>query len=325
MPVVSVEGLSKTFLRSDGSRVHAVRDVSFSLEEGETMALIGESGSGKSTVGRLLLGLMEADSGDISVLGEQIRHLPPARLRKLRSRFSMVFQEPFESLNPRMKIGSIISEPLSIHEPKLDRDARRKRLRQTLAEVGLSEEQVERYPADLSGGQQQRVGIARALIVRPGFLVLDEPTSSLDLSVQAQILELLRDLQVRYRLTYLYISHDISTVRHIAHRAAVLYRGEIREIGPVEEITERPRDPYTVALLDAYLSADPREKASNSFVLHGELGGRPPEGCMLTPRCPIKTSECLSSRPVLRRVDTEHAVRCIHPKQKNNDTSTGTS
>jgi oligopeptide/dipeptide ABC transporter ATP-binding protein len=312
---VQVEGLVKTFTRGRSTKVHAVNDVSFSIERGETLALIGESGSGKSTVGRLILRLLEADAGRVVLDGVDLMSLSREELRAKRSEMQIVFQEPYESLNPRMKIGDIVAEPIRIHEPKLGRDGRDERVLAALAEVGLNSDYANRYAKSMSGGQQQRVGIARALVSRPKVLVLDEPTSSLDLSVQAQILEILHKLQAEHHMSYLYISHDLSTVSYIAHRVAVMYLGQIRELGSVDEVVNRPRDPYTSTLLGAFLDPDPTVSNSGYTPLTGDIPSPTdlPAGCFFYGRCPVRIDECrtppVELLPLLDR--PSHEVRCI--------------
>lgn len=317
MSLVRVEDLRKTFVRGSGELVHAVNGVSFSIEQGETVGLIGESGSGKSTVGRLLLRLLEADSGVIEIDGVDIRGLGTKQLREMRSTMSIVFQEPYESLNPKMRVGEIVAEPLLIHEPRLSRADRSDRVLATLAEVGLDARHADRVPRNLSGGQQQRVGIARALVTRPKLVVLDEPTSSLDLSVQAQILEILHSLQQDHELSYLYISHDLSTVDFVAHRVAVMYLGEIREIGPLETVIDDPRDPYTQALLSSFLEPDPTVSREQQR-LSGEIPDptKLPTGCYLYSRCPIRIDACVSGPIALRDLAVDHAVRCIRAEHE---------
>jgi len=312
MPLVRVEGLRKRFIRPSGEPVHAVNDVSFTLEEGETLGIIGESGSGKSTVGRLVLRLLESDEGLIEIDGVDIRSLDVKGLRRMRSRMSIVFQEPYESLNPRMRVGDIIAEPVHIHHPDLSKQDVRDRVRRVLEDVGLDPSYAERLPRAMSGGQQQRVGIARALATRPKLIVLDEPTSSLDLSVQAQILEILHDLQEQFGLSYLYISHNLSTVDFIAHRVAVMYLGEFREIGPLERVIGDPRDPYTRSLLSAFLEPDPTISRQQQ-VLQGEIPDptRLPTGCFLYGRCPVRIDACKVAGIELRAVADGHHVRCI--------------
>lgn len=294
MPLVRVEGLRKTFARGRAETVHAVNDVSFEIARGETLALIGESGSGKSTIGRLLLRLLEADAGRVMLDGTDLMSLGAEDLRRARARMQVVFQEPLESLNPRMRIGDIVAEPIRIHEPRLGRDERRDRVLGVLKEVGLNPEHADRYARSMSGGQQQRVGIARALVTRPQLIVLDEPTSSLDLSVQAQILEILHRLQADHAMSYLYISHDLSTVSYIAHRVAVLYLGQIREIGGVEDVVDRPRDPYTQSLLGAYLDPDPAIRNTGYVAATGEIPSPTalPDGCYFYGRCPVRIDTC---------------------------------
>jgi oligopeptide/dipeptide ABC transporter ATP-binding protein len=320
VPLLRVEGLRKAFHRRSGAKVHAVNDVSFDIEAGETLGLIGESGSGKSTVGRLVLRLIEADDGQITFDGEEVRTLDRDDLRRLRRRMQIVFQEPLESLNPRMKVGEIVGEPLRIHEPGLNRREREERVEQVLDEVGLNASFARRYPRALSGGQQQRIGIARAIITRPRFIVLGEPTSSLDLSVRAQILELLQDLQDKHALAYLFISHDLATVGYISHRIAVMYLGQIRELGLAQEVVERPRGPYAQALLSAALSVDPDQR--NPYVpLEGEIPSptRLPEGCFLYQRCPVRINECRTSSTPLRSIGGGHEVRCIRVSEDINE------
>lgn len=325
MSLVRVEGLVKTFRREGGATVHAVNGVSFTIEEGQTLALIGESGSGKSTIGRMLLRLIEADEGTIELDGVDIRGLPGKELRAMRAKMQIVFQEPYESLNPKMRVGDIVAEPLEIHEPSLSRNDRRDRVRTTLEEVGLDADQAERLPRSLSGGQQQRVGIARALVTRPKFVVLDEPTSSLDLSVQAQILEILHDLQRTHGLSYLYISHDLSTVNYVAHDIAVLYLGQIREQGPLDAVIDDPEDPYTQALLSAFLDPDPEVSAPRVRRLVGEIPDptKLPTGCYLYGRCPVRVDACAEGPIELREMGPTHRARCIRAPLGDEDWKAG--
>jgi oligopeptide/dipeptide ABC transporter ATP-binding protein len=312
VPLVRVEGLKKRFIRPSGEPVHAVNDVSFTLDEGETLGIIGESGSGKSTVGRLVLRLLEADEGLIEIDGIDVRSLDTKGLRRMRSRMSVVFQEPYESLNPRMRVGDIVAEPIQIHHPELSKQDVRDRVTRVLEDVGLDPQYAERLPRAMSGGQQQRVGIARALSTRPKLIVLDEPTSSLDLSVQAQILEILHDLQQQFGLSYLYISHNLSTVNFIAHRVAVMYLGEFREMGTLDRVIGSPRDPYTQSLLSAFLEPDPTVSREQQ-VLQGEIPDptRLPQGCFLYGRCPVRIDACKQPGLPLRSVAEGHLVRCI--------------
>lgn len=312
MPLVEAEAVSKDFIGSGGAAVHAVVGVSLSIDPGQTLGLIGESGSGKSTMGRILLALVRPDSGRVRFDGVDLTSLSTGRLRRLRSRFQVVFQEPLESLNPRMSVGDIVAEPLIVHERSLGRGERRLRVKEVLDQVGLNESFADRYPRDLSGGQQQRVGIARAIVTRPKFVVLDEPTSSLDLSVRALILNLLGSLQKEFGLSYLLISHDIATVRHFCTHTAVMYLGRVVEYGPTAEVISRPRHPYTRALLSAALSVDPDERPPH-YPLSGDIPSPTdvPPGCPLVGRCPIEIPEC-SERPVpLRQIEPGHFVACV--------------
>lgn len=240
--------------------MQALRGVSLSIEEGETLAIIGESGSGKSTLGRAVLRLLEVDEGSVHFDGVDIGGLSPAAMRAKRAEMQIVFQEPYESLNPRLPIGAIVAEPLEIHQPKLGTKEIRKQVLATLDRVGLPADAARRLPGELSGGQQQRVGIARAIISRPRFMVLDEPTSSLDLSIRAQILALLAELQEDFKMAYLFVSHDMHTVEWVSDRIAVMYLGEIVETAPTRQLFDAPGHAYTQTLLSARLSADPRER-----------------------------------------------------------------
>lgn len=256
MPLVEARHLSKTFRSGQsafggaGSEIRAVHDVSLSIETGETLGLVGESGSGKSTLGRMLLGLIEPDSGEVFFDGQDIGRVGPTGLRQLRRNMQIVFQDPFGSLDPRMTVEQIVCEPLAIHGGDT-RPLRRQRVAETMSAVGLDESALARYPHEFSGGQRQRIGIARALILRPRFIVADEPVSALDVSVGAQIINLMQRLQREYRLTYLFVSHSMPIVRYLATRIAVMQRGEIAEAGLTEAITTAPRHPYTRTLLTA--------------------------------------------------------------------------
>jgi oligopeptide/dipeptide ABC transporter ATP-binding protein len=312
MSLVKLDGVTKTFGRPGGPLVHAVNDVSLTINAGETVALIGESGSGKSTLARLAIRLHDPDSGVIEFDGHDLAGYRKEAMRKLRSEMSMVFQEPFESLNPRQRIGRTVEEPLVIHEPKLSRSERRARVNDALEHVALPAAYFERFPHELSGGQQQRVGIARAIVTRPKFIVLDEPTSSLDLSVRAQILQLLARLRAELNLAYLFVSHDIHTVEYVADRIFVMYLGQVVETGAVTDVFEHPQHPYTQALLSATLSPDPRVKRER-VMLGGEIPSATnlPPGCFLHGRCPIGTDECATQRVPLHRFTEDHLVACI--------------
>ena len=261
MPLVEVAHLVKHFDRPKqffrtGTPIKAVDDVSFSIDQGETFGLVGESGSGKTTTGRCVLRLIDATSGEVRFRGENVLVAPRARLRALRRDMQIVFQDPYSSLNPRMRARQIVEEPLVIHRIG-DRAARRTRVAELFRLVGLDPSHLDRYPREFSGGQRQRIGLARALALNPSFLVLDEPVSSLDVSVQAQVMNLLMDLQQQLRLTYLFIAHDLRLVEHVCERVAVMYLGRIVEIGPVTSVFTKPRHPYTRALLSAVPATDP--------------------------------------------------------------------
>jgi oligopeptide/dipeptide ABC transporter ATP-binding protein len=286
--------------------LRAVDGVSFAIAAGRTLGLVGESGSGKTTVGRTLLRLQERTSGTVLFDGTDVFALDPRRLRALRRRMQIVFQDPYSSLNPRMTVGETLQEPLEIHRLRGQVSA-------LLEEVGLDQAFARRYPHELSGGQRQRVGIARALSVEPQFIVCDEPVSALDVSVQAQVLNLLADLQARRKLTYLFIAHDLAVVRHIADDVAVMYLGKIVEHAPAAEIYAQPRHPYTTALLSAVPEPDPRA-AKSRIVLTGDMPSpsRPPPGCPFNPRCPhpLKSERCRTETPPLRPITPGHRAAC---------------
>ena len=290
--------------------VRAVDDVSFAIEAGETFALVGESGCGKSTTGRCLLRLMEATAGEIRFEGEDITHLRGRGLRRLKERMQIVFQDPFSSLNPRFSVGRTIAEPLLIHGV-CSRSEARKRVDELLEMVGLRPAYAHRYPHEFSGGQRQRVGIARALALNPRLIVADEPVSALDVSVQAQIINLLVDLQKRLGVAYLLISHNLPVVRHIAHRTAVMYLGRIVECGPTAEVFARPLHPYTQALLSAVPVPDPT-RARSRILLTGEVPSprHIPHGCRFHPRCPHVRDKCRQVEPALEEQGTGREAAC---------------
>ena len=306
-PLLEVEGLvkhyeSRGFLQGKHPPVRAVDGVSFTVGRGETLALVGESGCGKTTVGRTLLRLQEPTAGKASFDGTDLFALSGSALRAMRRRLQIVFQDPYSSLDPRMTIGDSVAEGIEIHG--LAKGAAvRARVEALLAEVGLDASYVDRYPHEFSGGQRQRIGIARALAVEPSFIVCDEPVSALDVSVQAQVLNLLGDLQKSRGLSYLFIAHDLAVVRQLAHRVAVMYLGRIVEIGPTDDVLSRPRHPYTQALLSAVPEPDPT-RARTRLVLAGEppSPSSPPSGCAFHPRCfhPKKDARCSAERPELR-------------------------
>ena len=291
--------------------VRAVDGVSFTIASGRTLGLVGESGSGKTTVGRTMLRLQEPTSGTVLFDGNDVFALDAARLRALRRRMQIVFQDPYSSLNPRMTVGETLREPLEIHGLAGEVAA-------LLDEVGLDAVFAKRYPHELSGGQRQRVGIARALSVEPQFVVCDEPVSALDVSVQAQVLNLLADLQARRRLTYLFIAHDLAVVRHIADDVAVMYLGKIVERAPATEIYALPRHPYTRALLSAVPEPDPRA-SKQRIVLSGDIPSpaNPPPGCPFHPRCPhpLKSERCRTDPPPLREITPGHRAACHYAEE----------
>jgi len=319
-PLVSVEGLSTHFevrrgvLGGGRSVLRAVDDVSFQIRAGETLGLVGESGCGKTTVGRTLLRLERETAGRIFYDGLDVTRAGADEMKSYRRSIQVIFQDPYSSLNPRMTVGQIIGEPMLVHGLVRDRRAATARVSKLLAEVGLFEYMTERYPHELSGGQRQRVGIARALALEPRFIVCDEPVSALDVSIQAQIINLLEDLQKTLGLTYLFIAHDLAVVRHIADRVVVMYLGRVMEIADRDRLYERPLHPYTKALLDAVPIPDPElERKRARAVLGGEVPSPldPPRGCVFHTRCPMATDECRQGVPPLREIEPMHFAACI--------------
>jgi oligopeptide/dipeptide ABC transporter ATP-binding protein len=293
--------------------VRAVDRVSLAIQPGETLGLVGESGCGKSTLGRTLLRLLEPTGGSIRFEGQALEDLPPARLRPFRRHMQMIFQDPYASLNPRMTVGATLAEPLEIHRLAASGRERDERVAALLEEVGLPPDAARRYPHEFSGGQRQRIGIARALAVKPRFIVADEPISALDVSIQAQIVNLLVELQQRERLTYLFISHDLKIVQHISDRVAVMYLGRVVELAPAEGLYREPLHPYTRALLSAVPVPDPTRKRLR-IVLEGDVPSPldPPPGCPFHPRCPVrdKVPACFTELPPLRELRPGHTVAC---------------
>jgi peptide/nickel transport system ATP-binding protein len=320
-PLLDIRHVKKYFpirggvLQREVARVHAVDDVSLSVREGETLGLVGESGCGKSTLGRTIVRLVEPTEGTIIFRGQPIQDLAPRRLRPLRRDMQMIFQDPYASLNPRKRVGTIVSDPMQIHRLSKRRDQKR-RVEELLETVGLSPEHYNRFPHEFSGGQRQRIGIARALALRPKLVIADEPVSALDVSIQAQMLNLLEDLQREFQLTYIFIAHDLGVVRHLSDRIAVMYLGKVVEIAPADELYAWPMMPYTEALLSAVPIPDPdlAEKRER-IVLAGEVPSpiNPPRGCRFHPRCRHATEVCKEVEPSLVDYGNGHFAACHHP------------
>lgn len=316
MTLIRVRELRKTFpakgfLHAGGRAVvRALDGINFDIEEGQTLGLVGESGSGKTTLGRVILRLLEPTGGSIRFAGEELVGLSQTRMRELRRDMQIIFQDPYASLNPRMTVAQIIAEPLEVH--RLVRGAAlRARVYELLHLVGLQDEHARRYPHEFSGGQRQRIGIARALAVQPRFIVADEPVSALDVSIQAQVLNLLEELQRKLGLTYLFIAHDLAVVRHIATRVAVLYLGQICELASRDDIYERPHHPYTQALLSAIPIPDPdKERRRTRIILRGEIPSpvHPPSGCRFHSRCPLAFERCRIEEPALLAYGTRQVA-----------------
>jgi len=318
--LLEVVGVRKYFPIAQGlvsrnrvSHIKAVDDVSFRLDRGETLGLVGESGCGKTTLGRCILQLERPTTGEIRFEGTNLVELKEPALRPLRRKIQVIFQDPYSALNPRQKVGTIIAEPMKVHGIEPDKSRRRERVVELLNLCGLGAEMAGRYPHELSGGQRQRVGIARALSLQPTLIICDEPVSALDVSIQAQIINLLESLRETLHLAYLFIAHDLSVVRHLCHRVAVMYLGRIVELAPCDALYEHPLHPYTRALLSAVPIPDTEIEARQQRVpLAGEVPSplNPPDGCVFHPRCPLAVDGCRRQVPVLREMAPGHWVAC---------------
>ncbi|MCB1741696.1 MAG: ABC transporter ATP-binding protein [Gammaproteobacteria bacterium] len=319
-PLIEVKNLKKYFPVTEGiifqrtiAQVKAVDGVSFSINKGETLGLVGESGCGKTTTGRCILQLERATSGSIDFEGVDLTRLDDRALVPVRQKIQVIFQDPYSSLNPRMKVGEIISEPMRVHGLINNRRDRERRVAELLNHCGLPTKFADRYPHEMSGGQRQRVGIARALSLNPEFIICDEAVSALDVSIQAQVINLLEDLREEFHLTYLFIAHDLSVVRHISHRVGVMYLGKMVELAEGDELFDNPQHPYTQALLSAVPVPDPSIEAQRAHqVLQGEVPSpmNPPAGCVFHPRCPKAVAECKQGIPELREIRPGHWAAC---------------
>jgi peptide/nickel transport system ATP-binding protein/oligopeptide transport system ATP-binding protein len=312
-PLVEVSDLRKFFNIGKGNILKAVNDISFTIGRGETVGVVGESGCGKSTAGRTILRLYEPTSGGVTFDGKDIYKQKGAELKALRRNMQMIFQDPYASLNPRMTVTDIIGEALDIHNLAGSKAERKRKVEGLLDLVNLNPEHATRYPHEFSGGQRQRIGIARALAVDPKFIIADEPISALDVSIQAQVVNLMQELQRKMGLTYLFIAHDLSMVKHISDRVAVMYLGKIVELAESGELYENPRHPYTRALLSAIPIPDPQVEATRErIVLKGDLPSpiNPPKGCQFHTRCPLATDKCKTDEPKLVEVSKGHFASC---------------
>jgi len=318
--LVDVRGLKMYFPVTEGviisrvvAEVKAVDGVSFFIKRGETLGLVGESGCGKTTTGRCILQLERATAGEILYNGKDLTKLTQKEMSPIREKIQVIFQDPFSSLNPRMKIGDILAEPMAVHNIITDKEGRDNRVRELLSLCGLNPKFADRYPHEMSGGQRQRVGIARALALNPEFIICDEAVSALDVSIQAQVINLLEDLRDEFGLTYLFISHDLSVIRHLCQRVAVMYLGHIVELAECDELYDNPIHPYTRALLAAVPIPDPAVEAKRAHeVVKGEVPSpiNPPSGCVFHPRCPIAVDGCSKAIPEFREIKPGHWVAC---------------
>lgn len=318
-PILSVRDLKVYFPIISGGLIRrtvplkAVDDVSFDLYPGETLGVVGESGCGKSTLGRGILQLLEPSGGSVVWLGTHIEGLSAPEMKKYRKELQIIFQDPLASLNPRMTVGDIIAEPLTVHQPELSSEECKQKVREIMEQVGLLPLMINRYPHEFSGGQCQRIGVARAMILKPRLIVCDEPVSALDVSIQAQIINLIKDLQDKFGLSLIFISHDLSIVRHISHRIMVLYLGNMMEMSDKDNLYENPRHPYTKALISAVPLPDPElEKKKQRLVLEGDLPSplSPPSGCVFRTRCPLAQDICTREKPEMTDVNGSHQVAC---------------
>lgn len=317
-PLLKVENLTKSFPIYGGifsrevASVKAVQGVSFEVNQGETLGLVGESGCGKSTLGRCIMRLHSTTSGKIFYKGKDITHIEGEELREMRRKIQIIFQDPFASLNPRMTIGAILEEPLIIHNLYNTHEERMQRVYELIDLVGLRKEHLNRYPHEFSGGQRQRVGIARALAVNPELIVCDEPVSALDVSIQAQVINLLMELQQKLGLTFIFIAHDLKVVEHVSNKVAVMYLGKVVEMAPADELYKNPQHPYTKALMSAIPVPDPRKKEER-IILTGDVPSpiNPPSGCYFHPRCPSMIEECKKVTPPLEEKRPGHIAACI--------------
>ena len=331
-PLVHVRGLVKHFPITRGiifrrkiGAVRAVDGISFEVRHGETLGIVGETGCGKSTTAKLVMRLLEPTAGEIEFAGADITRVKGAKLKAVRREVQMIFQDPYSSLNPRKTIGSIIGEPFAIHRLETDRGERRRAVQGLMEMVGLNPEHFNRYPHEFSGGQRQRIGVARALALNPKLLIADEPVSALDVSIQAQVLNLLREMQHRLGLTLVFIAHDLSVVRHMCDRVAVMYLGKIVEIGPNEALYDFPRHPYTGALLAAVPVADPSRHGDQRTLLSGDVPSpaNPPSGCRFHTRCPKAEERCSIEEPQLENKGSDTQVACHFPLTREEATEIG--